>query len=179
MYDYSDFQVTPTEELLQRVSDLADKQIAAAKKVEELSLQLEVAQQELQRLSSQDIPQLLEEFPQTRFELPDCRVVEIKETMRTSISKANEEVAFEYIVGHGAAHIIKRKMTMMFSGKDWKLMQKLERDLKARKHKLNYKVERSVHHMSLAAFVREQLAAGEDVPKMEFNLFQQKETIIS
>lgn len=179
MYDYSEFQVTPTDDVLELVVTLVDEQEKLDLQITELSAKLEKLQARRNEISSRNIPELLEEFPQTRFELPDCRVVEIVENMRTSISKQNEDVAFAYIIKQGRGDIIKREMTFTFAGKDAKLAEKFERDLKARKQRLNYKQKRTVHHLTLAAFVRDQLAAGHDVPKMEFNLFRQKETKVS
>ena len=173
IHDYSDFKDEELGDNLKTVLiGLADDMEAAEAEVIRLQKLLDEAKGNARRISEEDIPRALEGL-EGDFNLPDGRVVQVTQKVRANISKDNQAAAHKWMDDNGHSALIKREFTIKFSKDEDKWADKFERDLSNRKRPLDVNRKKTVHHMTLESFVRQQLAEGSDIPKELFGVHRQ------
>lgn len=156
---------------LSQLSQLAEKQAAAAARVADLEAQLNAAREELRDIAERQVPELMDQIGIDEFKTTTGLKIKIEETIRASIPKAKAHLAFAWLKEHGHAAMIKRVVSVSFGkGEDEKaeeLRQRLAEE---------FEVEdaASVHHSTLTAWVREKLREGEEVPLDLFGVHRQR-----
>jgi hypothetical protein len=165
--DLSQYEADATEsvsgeDLLQRITitcrDLktAREDVTAAEEV------LKAAQGRVRQLEEFTLPELMREAGQEMLRTMDGETVELKETLHASIPVANLQQALKWLEEHGQGAIIKRDIRLQFGkGEDAKADSALRLILEAG---LTPQDKQSVHPQTLAAVLRELIAAGEEVP---------------
>jgi len=146
---------------LSQLSQLAEKQAAAAAKVADLEAQLNKAREELRDIAERQVPELMDQIGIGEFKTTTGLKIKIDETLRASIPKDKAPLAFAWLKNNGHGSLIKRVVSVAFGrGEDEKadeLRQRLADEFEVDDND-------SVHHSTLAAFVREKLRNGEEVP---------------
>ena len=172
--DYSAFVSAPTDSggELSRLNSLAERQAEAEADLERIEAELSSARKKLTHLSEVLIPAAMDEVNLSEFATSSGLKIIIAETIRASIPKARSEEAFQWLREHGQASLIKRSIVILYGkGEDEKASEAL-----GKLHKLGLDAEESVqvHPQTLAAFVREQLQEGADIPLELLGVFRQR-----
>ncbi len=159
---YLDYvQPTASGGELSQLTQLAERQAAASALVLDLEAQLNKAREDLRDIAEREVPELMDQIGIDEFKTTSGLKIKIDETIRASIPKAKAHLAFAWLNANGHGAMIKRVVSVAFGrGEDDKaddlrgrLMDDFEVDDKS-----------SVHPSTLAAFVREKLSEGEEVP---------------
>jgi len=165
------YQPSTSDSTLAQLSKLAEEQAGVQAKVAYLEAQLAAARDELKDLAERQVPELMDEVGISEFKTSSGLKIKIAETIRASISKVNAARAFAWLKEHGHAALIKSEVSVAF-GKG------CESDAEALAKQLsqNFEVEMntSVHPQTLAAWVRERLGEGEEVPLDLFGVHRQR-----
>ena len=182
-FDFSEEDTTNEGEeiTLAKLAKLAEEQERLEGLVADKMKELKEAQLQLADISEKRLPELMDELELKTFETSEGLKINIKETMRASITQSKPEQqqeAFTWLEDHGHGHLIKREFKIEFGKSENKWADKFERDLAKRKKPLRATRKMSVHSGSLAAFLAEELAKGVDVPLEIFNGFRQQYTKI-
>lgn len=156
---------------LSQLSQLAELQAAAASKVAQLEAQLNSAREELKDIAERQVPELMDQVGVAEFKTASGLKIKIDETIRASIPKAKAPLAFAWLKANGHAGLIKRVVSVAFGkGEDEKA--------EALHHRLqgDFEVDdvANVHPSTLAAFVREKLREGEELPLDLFGVHRQR-----
>ena len=158
------------------VSNLANKQLKLATEVKQLEVDLKAKKEELRLTSEQELPDAMQAAGLTQIVLSTGEKISINEFYNAHISKANQEVAYQWLIKNGHAGLIKNEVLLKFDrGEDEKVAQTVSA-LQARG--LSPNVRQSVHHSSLKAFVKEQFTAGNDIPTEPFGIYIGTKAII-
>jgi len=158
------------------VSNLANKQLKLATELKQLEVDLKAKKEELRLTSEQELPDAMQAAGLTQIVLSTGEKISINEFYNAHISKANQEVAYQWLIKNGHAGLIKNEVLLKFDrGEDEKVAQTVSA-LQARG--LSPNVRQSVHHSSLKAFVKEQFTAGNDIPTEPFGIYISTKAII-
>jgi hypothetical protein len=159
--NYLDYVQTVPEGELSQLQSLAEFQAAAQSKVDNLEAQLAKAREELKDLAERRVPELMDQIGMVEFKTTSGLIIKIDETIRASIPKAKAPFAFAWLRENGHAALIKRKVSVAFGkGED----ESAEQLLEALSGDYEVEDDVSVHSSTLAAFVREKLRDGVDIP---------------
>lgn len=156
---------------LSQLQSLAEQQASAAARVAELEAQLNKAREEYRDLAERQVPELMDQIGMAEFKTATGLKIKIDETIRASIPKAKAPLAFAWLKANGHAAMIKRVVQVAFGkGEDERadaLREKLAGEFEVEDNA-------SVHPSTLAAFVREKLRDGEEVPLDLFGVHRQR-----
>lgn len=173
--DYSEYQdENPIgDNLMKTVTDLADKMTAAESEMEKYQALLDEAKENHRRITEKEIPEALDGL-EGDIKLPDGRVIQIAEKIRTHLSADSKPAALDWLDNNGHSALVKRRFIIEFGKGEDKWADKFANDLAKRKKPLNVKRERNVHPQTLTAFVKQSLEDGEDLPLKLFGVFRQR-----
>ena len=163
--------VGPTDEQLRNIAELAQRQIAAEKSVDSASASLDEAKRNLRRINENLLPEAMTEVNLESFRLRNGIEIDVKETIRASISEANRLAAHEWLQEHGHSAIIKKAIIVAFGPGDEKHMGLVVDFLD--KIDLEFDSKSAINHNTLQAWVREQLREGNTVPD-EISYYEQR-----
>lgn len=172
--DYSQFKDPAVGgNLMASFTSLADQKQAADEEVARLEALLDEAKKNQQRITEHEIPNLMDGL-EGKISLPDGRVIEIAEKIRSSISGEKKPLALRWLDDHGHGSLVKRCFIVEFrmDQEDW--AKRFEKQLEQSEVSLNVKRELNIHWQTLNAFVREKLRNGEELPLGLFNVFRQR-----
>lgn len=178
-HDYSDWETDePGGNLMSRIEGLAQEQLDAQARVESLEIQLAEARAVVTLVKETKLPNLLEEAQLGRSKVvtPGGIVINLKEAIRGTIPKGNEEKAHAWLEDNGNANLIKRTVTIDFNKDQESWARKFMRDCSQRKKPLNLKLARGVHASTLRAFIKGALAEGVAIPLDVFGAYRQRFT---
>jgi len=173
-HDYSEFQQKPGDNLLAVISEMARDYKAKEQLVADLEEKLKKAQEDFKDIAERKLPALMDEARQLEVTTDDGLKIAIKEKLRGSIPKAQQDEAFKWLDDHDHGDLIKREVTISFNRDEEAWAKKFMADLQKRKKPVRFKLERSVHPSTLASFATEQLEEGVDIPLQTFGLYRQR-----
>lgn len=156
---------------LSQLTQLAEQQAAAQSKVADLEAQLNRAREELRDIAERQVPELMDQIGISEFKTITGLKIKIDEIIRASIPKTKTALALAWLKNNGHAAMIKRVVAVSFGkGEDERadeLHQRLAEEFEVDDNA-------SVHPSTLAAFVRERLRNGEEVPLDLFGVYRQR-----
>lgn len=150
------------------VASLARAMLDAEALVEIQTVALKAANERLRLLREETIPCVMEELGLDSLKLSTGQVLSVKQEVYVSLPKdeALRALAFDYLLTHDGANLIKTEVTVQLDREQWdeavKLCKQLEEDGYAPL------LEQNVHPQTLKAFIRECLA--EQTP-IDLNIF--------
>ena len=165
--DYSQYEAdatAPVEDtnILARITLKARELRTAQADVAAAEEALKAAQQRERIIAETELPELMKEAGQEKLRTADGYDLEITETLRASIPPAQLPQALAWLVEHGQASIIKRDLRLQFGkNEEEKADRALQLILEAG---FTPQDKQTVHPQTLAAVIREMVAAGVDVP---------------
>ena len=172
--DYSEYKDGPGDNLLARLSGLAQEQRDAEIAVEQAEEALQKAKDNLRTIRERKLPELMDEAEMTEFTTKDGLKIKVSEQIRAGIPKAKAAQAIKWLEDNGHENLVKRQFVIEFGKDEEGWAKRFAADLKRRKRPLNTKTDRKVHPQTLAAFVREQLQEGVDIPQDLLGVHRQK-----
>ncbi len=180
-HDYSEWETDePGGNLMSRIEGLAQEQLDAQARVEAIEAQLAEAKAALVLVKETKLPNLLEEaqLGKSKVVTPGGIVITLKEEIRGTIPKGNEEKAHIWLEENGNGALIKRTVTIDFNKDEEAWARKFMRDCAQRKKELNLKLVRGVHASTLRAFIKAALKDGVAIPLDTFGAFRQRVTAV-
>jgi hypothetical protein len=145
--------------------------------IEKKELELKKIKSDLEILSGEVIPTMMQEMNIKTMKLADGSAVEVKPVYGASISTDRKEEAYNWLRSNGLGDLIKNEVTVSFGrnednkaiayatlaqGQGFEPIQKLK-----------------VEPMTLKALVRERLESGQEMPSDLFNVFAGNRTKIT
>ena len=153
-----------------RVSALAQMALQAAANIADLELQLAKENEAYNKLVNEFIPEGMAEMGVSEFKLADGSKITVKNIVKGSISEERKSAAFEWLRSNGYGGLIKTKLESSFGRGEESAAQEAFEALLA----LGVTAEKKegVHFMTLNAFLKEQLEAGNSLPMETFGVMQ-------
>ena len=158
-----------TDNELSVVSGLANKQLQVGSELAELEGAVKAKKEELRLTSEQELPDAMQAAGLNEIVLSSGEKISIGEFYSAHISKANQEVAYQWLTANGHEGLIKNEVSLRFGRDENEVVKETVSNLKARG--LSPEVRQSVHPSTLKAFVREQLTSGSDIPTEPFGIY--------
>jgi hypothetical protein len=172
---------TPTigDNSLKEMADLCAEQVVLEEEMEQLEEQLKAKAAAARKLSQEIIPARMSELGLESLTLSDGSSIKVKQLVHASIPVRHREEAFQWLRDNGHGDIIKNQVSAIFGkGED-----DLASNFIDKINKLGYNIQPQqkvwVEPMTLKAFVREQVAEGNEIPTDKFGIFIGAETKIS
>lgn len=166
--DLAEYQADATpsraeaENILSRITRLANELVQAQEDVTTQEAILKAAQERVRTLEEFQLPEAMDEAKQTALTTSDGLPVELTETIYASIPAANLPKAIMWLTSNNQGSIVKRQLTAKFGKEeDQKAAEALDLLLEAG---VTPEDKQSVHPQTLAAMIREMLAEGKEVP---------------
>ena len=144
--------------------------------IAKLEESIEYKKQQMDKIGSEIIPNLLAEQGISSLKLADGSSVDVNKSYNCTIKKDEMESAYNWLRENGLGDIIKNEVSVQFGkGEDDKAEQLL--DLAAQE---GYEPSQKskVEPMTLKALYRERVEAGLDMPSQFFNVFIKDQTKI-
>ena len=154
---------------LSLVSALANKQLGLAKQLEELEASVKAKKEELRLTSEQELPDAMQSAGLTQIKLSTGENIAISEFYNAHISKANQEIAYKWLLANGHEGLIKNEVLLKFGREETAVVNETVAALKSRG--LAPEIRQSIHPSTLKAFVKEQLTTGNDIPTEPFGVY--------
>ncbi len=175
-FDYGDFKTDKPlgDNALARLQGLVQESLNCEALVASLDAQVKEAKKSLAGLNETAIPDLLDELDIQDFTVKNGAKVELTETIRGNIKKADRGAAHAWLEENGYQGLVKRQIKIEFGKQDEKWAAKFERDCGQRKRPLNMKRTEEVHSSTLQAFVRTELEKGVDLPMALLGVYRQR-----
>lgn len=161
---------------LSLVSTLANKQLSLAQELANLEEAVKVKKEEFRLTSEQELPEAMQSAGLTEIVLSTGEKISVTEFYNAHISKANQELAYKWLVENGHEGLIKNEVSLKFGREEGQVVDETVMALKSRG--LSPEVRQSVHPSTLKAFVKEQLTTGKDIPTEPFGIYIGSKAII-
>tara|TARA_R100001509_G_scaffold93185_1_gene53867 strand:+ start:1878 stop:2453 length:576 start_codon:yes stop_codon:yes gene_type:complete len=161
---------------LSLVSTLANKQLQLAQELVELEEAVKAKKEEFRLTSEQELPEAMQTAGLTEIVLSTGEKISVTEFYNAHISKANQELAYQWLVENGHEGLIKNEVSLKFGREEGQVVDETVMALKSRG--LSPEVKQSVHPSTLKAFVKEQLTSGKDIPTEPFGIYIGSKAII-
>jgi len=175
-FDCPEDEDAPTA-TLERLSALAQKARDLEHEINEDTVTLEEKKGQLDKIIKRFIPDIMQELGMSEFKLTDGAQVKIKESIAASISAENKPAAFAWLAEHNYDGIIKTKVISEFGKGEIENANKALAAIQLAG--FDASLDQSIHPMTLKAFVKERLEAGESIPVDTFSIFELKEAKIT
>lgn len=167
------------EEQLGRLSVLAETSRKWQRTVDMLESELKKAKEQLDRYNNELIPQLMDDLKIKNFTTSSGVKVEVKEDIRANPGGAKDMDRFlkvcAWLTASGHAALIRHEVGLQFGPGEEEAVAKVLAALEPVADSLNKPIadERSINTNTFAAFIREQLKDGKEVPEF-CNVFRQR-----
>ena len=161
---------------LKGVALLAQKISNKETEIQEAETRLKDLKKDLQRMTEEDLPQMLTEMGVSSFKLADGSSVDIKPLYGASIPKDKVEEAHQWMRDNGFGDAIKNVVAVSFGmGEDDKAQEFAER---ATQLGLVPDQKESIHPSKLRAWVKERVENGEEFPMELFGAYIGQRAVI-
>lgn len=153
---------------------LVKEQLAAEAAVESAEAALKLAKERLRDVAERRLPDTMIEMGFKKFETASGQKVQIKETLRGSISDGRRDPAIKWLEENGAGNLVKREFVIQFNKDEEAWAKKFEADLNKRKKQVRSSIQRNVHTGSVLSYLGELIERGKEVPLELFGAWTQK-----
>ena len=147
---------------LDQMASLARALVDADGSVEQAELNLKDAKERARVLREETIPSAMQELGLEELKLDTGEKLTVKQDVYAAIPAAQKEQAFQWLEDNGFGGLIKVEVTADYRKGEAEVAMALYKELQERG--LQVEFGQSVHAQTLKAFLREQLAAGANVP---------------
>lgn len=192
--NYDDFIEEPQplpEDKASRVNALVKRQLMLERKYAEAEALLKQVKQELESVSDQALPDLMDDLGISKLELKGGSTITIDTTIRASLGKTKDpekaEKAIAWLLDNEHPHLIKHTLAIPFTGGQDELASHVAGELEAINEKLaevneawsiSVEDKTDVNPGTLSAFVRGELKEGRPVPEDLFNVHRARKAKI-
>jgi len=164
-YDYSEFQedqASNTDDVLGKISKLADEMHDLDKKIAEQELKLKKLYSVRNQIAEEQLPELFNEVGMSELKTRSGLPLKLKNKVFTNISKDRKPKAIAWLDKNGQGGMVKRCVIIDFDKTQTEKVQALLRLIG--KGWPNNRVELDVHASTVKAFVKRRLEDGEELP---------------
>jgi hypothetical protein len=147
---------------LKELGALAMQLVATDEEIEQIEAQLKGLKDIGRKLREESIPELMREVGMKSFKMEDGTSIDTKEEVFASIPEAHREAAFKWLEEHDLGSVVRTEVKAQFGMGELEKAEALTMELL--QQELNVTLARNVHPQTLKALIKEQLAAGKDVP---------------
>ena len=161
---------------IQSLADQVEKLDSLTKRLELQEDNIKNTKKELEHLSGEVIPTMMAEMGLSHLKLMDGSSVDVKPFYSATITKANQEKAFNWLRNNGLGDIIKNEISVSFGRNEENKAADYASLAQERGFQPTQKMK--VEPMTLKALVRERTEAGKDMPTELFNIFVGNKTTI-
>lgn len=123
------------------------------------------------------IPELFDELEIPFLGLSDTQKIEVAQKTTARLSKDKADAGCDWLVDHGQGALVKKEVGYKFGVKEDELAAKVIAAMK--EAGVEPKVERTVHHSTLSAYVRNALEEGKEIPFDLFGVYQRRASTIT
>lgn len=164
----------PGVDALRLLADYANNQLNLEREIEELEEKLKEKNAAHRQLSQNLIPKLMQEIGVAEFKLTSGAKVTVSPFYS---GKITTEAGYQWLRDHGHGSIVKSFFEVPF---DFMLSEEQIETIQNALDEagLEYSEKKSVHHMTLGAFIKEQSLNGTPVPADLFNVYEGYKTKI-
>jgi hypothetical protein len=160
----SDFEVSEVDP----ISKACQEQLKLEKEIEDLE-SLMKAKKDLLRQNGEQIVSLMEERGVKSIKMSDGQSVDIKPFYTGTISKDNQEEAFQWLRDNGYDDIIKNQVVLKFGRAEDEKANQIYSDLASKGLDADRSIK--VEPMTLKGFIREMIENGKDIPMETFGVY--------
>ena len=161
---------------IQSLADQVEKLESLTKRLDLQEENIKNTKKELEHLSGEVIPTMMAEMGLSHRKLMDGSSVDVKPFYSATITKANQEKAFNWLRNNGLGDIIKNEISVSFGRNEENKAADYAVLAQERGFQPTHKMK--VEPMTLKALVRERTEAGKDMPTELFNIFVGNKTTI-
>jgi len=151
-----------------RLDELVQVALANQARVDQLTSELEDAQQALNRILRTDLPELLTEIGIDEVKLPDGTKITLTTGIDASIPDDKKSDAFVWMVENGYGALVRSEVKVVFGANE------IDRATEAmgalQEHGMQAEIKMQVPPPTLKAWAKERLMAGEVPPPALFNV---------
>ena len=160
----SDFEVSEVDP----ISKACQEQLKLEKEIEDLE-SLMKAKKDMLRQNGEQIVSLMEERGVKSIKMSDGQSVDIKPFYTGTISKDNQEEAFQWLRDNGYDDIIKNQVVLKFGRAEDEKANQIYSDLASKGLDADRSIK--VEPMTLKGFIREMIENGKDIPMETFGVY--------
>tara|TARA_R100000315_G_scaffold62508_1_gene44632 strand:- start:16832 stop:17386 length:555 start_codon:yes stop_codon:yes gene_type:complete len=160
---------TVDEEGLSRVGKLAQTQLVLERRVQDIEEELKQAKRDLREIAEDKLPAAMLEYGIREFKMEDGSQISVKNYYGASITKKNQEEAFSWLIDNGFGDLIKNQISLSFARGQEDSAKQIMDELEERQ--FQPAARKWVEPMTLKAFAREQVEAGNKLPSDLFSLY--------
>jgi len=188
--DYSNFieEAAPLpEDKMSRINALVQRQLMLERKHAEAESLLKKVKAELELISDQALPDLMDDLGIESLKLTGGGTLKIDTTIRASLGRAKDEEraeqAIAWLIASGHPHLVKHNVSVPLTAGQSELGARLIEELEALSERLNEENEAwslcvedktDVNPGTLSAFVRGELKEGREVREDLLNVHRQR-----
>lgn len=163
---------------LERVVAMAELMVAKEEEFAEAEKALAELKAVVLRLEREDLPMLMAEVGLRELTLTSGKKITLKEDVDAKITEANKPNAFAWLLEHGYGGIIKTLVSVQFGKGEHDEAAKIQNALQAKYKDRTVVLDENVHPMTLKAFVKERMGAGEAVPIDLFGVYPYTKAVV-
>ena len=157
-------KAVPAADKLKSLAKLAENLVVVEDAISQVEDQLAELKRQKRSLAEIEIPDIMNEVGLKEFKLTNGLKINVKSVFRGKITEENAEEAFKWLDEHGHGGIVKGEIRIPFRLDDNKLnISKIEEFARSLGYDADEKL--NVHHMTLSAFIKDQLTSGHEVPR--------------
>jgi len=160
----SDFEVSEVDP----ISKACQEQLKLEKEIEDLESLIKV-KKDLLRQNGEQIVSLMEERGVKSIKMSDGQSVDIKTIYSGTISRDNQEEAFQWLRDNGYDDIIKNQVVLKFGRAEDEKANQIYNDLASKGLDADRSIK--VEPMTLKGFIREMIENGKDIPMETFGVY--------
>ena len=169
-------EVVKKTDNIQSLADQVERLQSIQSRLESEEGAVKDTKKELEHISGEVIPTMMAEMGLSHLKLMDGSSVDVKPHYSATITKANQEAAFNWLRNNGLGDIIKNEISVSFGRNEDNKAADYAALAAERGFQPTQKLK--VEPMTLKALVRERLEAGKSMPTEIFNVFVGNKTTI-
>jgi len=174
--DFENISINVDESKIGKISEKCNLLQEMQKEITAKKAELSVLEDKANNLQERVIPDLMQEAGVSLIKLFDGSVVEVKPSIKASITLDNAEKAYSWLREKGFGDMIKNTLTASFNKEEDAKASALMKMFEEQGY--NYQRKEKVEPMTLKAFVSEQIQAGKEIPMDLFSVYITNKTTI-
>jgi len=170
-FDYSayvDERASDQEDVLGRISVLADKMHDLDKELAQVDMQMKRLKEQRRQISEEQLPELFERVGMQELKTRSGLPLKMKERVHTNVSKDRKPAAIAWLDENGHGGMVKRNVIIEFDKTQADKVEALFRLIG--RGWPNHRQELDVHASTVKAFVTQQLKDGKEIPLDTFGV---------
>lgn len=151
-----------SKERLEGLSILARQLLDAEAEVVNAELELKACKEKARNLREEVLPSIMQELELSEIRLDTGERVTVKQDVFMELTNEAKPRAYEWLDNNGFGSLIKTAVISTFGRADIEEAKVLVHELSKRGNNVQLKMD--IHYQTMKAWLREQLAEGNDIP---------------